>query len=498
VYDPASNTCSAETPAPSYAPAPVAVASPPVATAGGGWGCTIDETTSSSGACTPVDCRAKYGGARNVFDSASRVCVTTTACATGQVYDPASNTCSTSQPGTIAPNYTSPLPPTAGGGDGGGFDSAPSGELSCGTHGHAAAGNSTCECDAGWFTRTQQDAFAMQYCDTTSSDNVQGSGAVNGTDTNATATGGPRSIIAQGSPGALIGIICGGAVVCCLAVGLLVRRRRRALRSTQELEQKGRRQQTPSTTSTDEYYPSPASTFMAAGSGITPLELQAIIASAQAAQLTGPWGGLPPHSPPWQPAAPEVQQFANTWAPGGVPLHVDDALRWQSQSLGLLMGGQAPPPRYTAKEGLECDGLDRLELQLREAAIANVLARARAAGPMPAGQPKLLPEEEARRRELIAQSRQQTLRKAALAQGMLAPGSYHRSAPSAYDKIVPSLYSRQWAPTQGAHPSQCPQPSPSFKSMIMTAPSEERRAQLAARSSQLASSEPAAPRRLFE
>ncbi|KAJ1635753.1 hypothetical protein T492DRAFT_862782 [Pavlovales sp. CCMP2436] len=441
------------------------------------WGCTIDESASSSGGCTPVDCRTKYGGARNVFDSASRVCVATVACATGQVYVPASNSCSTSQAGTIAPNYTSPLPPAVNGGDGGGFGSAPSGELSCGTHG--AAGNSTCECDTGWYTRNQQDAFAIKYCDTTSVDE-QGSGAVNSSNTNSTNAGGASSSTASGSPSALIGIMCGGAVVCCCIVGLLVRRRNRARRGKQEQEQKGRQQQTPSTTSTDEYYPSPASTFMATGGGITHLELQAIIASAQAGQLTGPWG-LPTAAPPWQLSAPAARQFASTWAPaGGVPLRVDDALRWQSQSLGLPMPSHVPPTSYTT-----ADGLERLELQLREAAIVAVLARPR--GPMLAEQYKLSAEDEARRRELTAQSRQQTLRQVALAQGMLSQvRSYeehaHRSAPvaSAYE---PSSYSRQWAPSrQEVHPSQSPQPSnPSFKSMIMTAPSEAHRAQFVAK-----------------
>lgn len=210
-------------------------------------GCTVDETAGADGSCAPVDCRAKYAGARNAWDGAQRLCVPPAECAADEVYEPSTNTCA---PMSAPPedNFNSSLPPATGDDGAGGSGVPGAGSLDCGEHGSASADNHTCACEEGWYTRAQQDAFGMVYCDTTSADDAQAADA-RGAEA-APGDGSAANVAHSGSDaeGRLPSIIVvAGICLCALLVcGSAVwarraRRRRHARREREELKAHGAR-----------------------------------------------------------------------------------------------------------------------------------------------------------------------------------------------------------------------------------------------------------------
>lgn len=338
-------------------------------------GCTIDETTNTDGSCTPVDCRTKYAGERNVWDTAQRLCVAAAECEADEIYEPDTNTCTLAS--SPDENYTSPLPPTDDDGldDDGGLGGSDT--LDCGKHGHRSSDNTTCICDEGWYTRTQQDAFSMTYCDTTSSDAVSadtGTLDSNSTDDGTVAFSGAGGGRATLSTVAISGICIFAALICTAAgcCAFQLRRKRRARHKRKEEEAARKLELSLSTThgGASSFYSStgcpggvggggegqvygggflPAATFAHRHSPLSPAEQHAIYAATIAGHGGGMWPMLPMHG-----TIDSLARFASHTAPQGMPVR-----------------GAHEPPLDTIESSL--DPFGRVSHKLRDNALLAVM-----------------------------------------------------------------------------------------------------------------------------
>ena len=139
------------------------------------FGCTADEVALPFGPCVPVDCQEKYHGTRSRFDSSQRLCVPAPQCTDDELYDTHTNTCVPNS-GSQNDGAGEASHPTNDGGAphaSGGDSTSDSGELECGPHGRATPDSDTCECDEGWRTSDEQDAFAPAYCNESAHDETE-------------------------------------------------------------------------------------------------------------------------------------------------------------------------------------------------------------------------------------------------------------------------------------------------------------------------------------
>ena len=117
--------------------------------------CTEDQTflvEEETSICVPVRCRDKYAGARDFYNSDTRMCEPLTYCSADRQLDIVSNTCFAGPKSETVPNST----PTA--------EHVPNSKISCGEHGESSEEGTSCRCEKGWTSNLNQDMFSFQWC----------------------------------------------------------------------------------------------------------------------------------------------------------------------------------------------------------------------------------------------------------------------------------------------------------------------------------------------
>lgn len=183
--------------------------------------CTIDQTLPS---CSPQDCFTKYNGEKNFYNPQTGLCEATTVCSSTQIYNPASNTCSS--PDQVS-SYLQPVttPPS----DAYQSFNVSSVTINC-PHGTVTSSPSgvTCVCNAGWSTDFNQPFYSFVYCSVSSNTTSSSASSVSGSQGSATLVN-PFVIIVT-----LLSLSVASCIGCC--IGCCVCKARKRARKRQKLQ----------------------------------------------------------------------------------------------------------------------------------------------------------------------------------------------------------------------------------------------------------------------
>eukprot|EP00761_Pharyngomonas_kirbyi_P010576 gb/GECH01010596.1/.p1 GENE.gb/GECH01010596.1/~~gb/GECH01010596.1/.p1 ORF type:complete len:746 (+),score=115.48 gb/GECH01010596.1/:1-2238(+) len=197
-------------------------------------GCTRDEVVEPRDRrCYPVDCQNKYGGLRDFFNEDTHRCEAVVSCRADEVYSPIQNKCfpRSHNPDPID-NGTNPGNPAFSSSSASSSfewpeftDESQDYDLDCGEHGTVWSDGSTCKCDEGYHTVTDEADGTVLWCSKKVSTGLSSPASMS------SATGMIVGIGAAllGTPVCLCGVTA--TTVCC------IRRRRRKKAAKREEEE---------------------------------------------------------------------------------------------------------------------------------------------------------------------------------------------------------------------------------------------------------------------